>query len=146
MLVFLFAFSSIASYPPSYSSRLSSDSGALVEPEPANVLLLFPRSLPVCIYACVELAWQRRHRVEIHEINCGLPPSAYASNVDHGATCPSPRYLSRRDMRTLEGWMALTVNKQIEKIGTVSTMTRIFPRALIDYGPSHKLRTGRYIN
>ena len=42
----------------------------------------------------------------------------------------------------------MTVNKQIEKIGTVSTMTRISPRTLIDYGPgpSQKLRTGRYNN
>ena len=60
--------------PPWYSSRLSSDSGALVEPEPADVLLLLPSFAP-SLYICVCRAdWQRRHRVEIHRINRGLPP------------------------------------------------------------------------
>lgn len=60
MLVFFFSLSNIASNPPSYSSRLSTDSGGLVAPDDddAKVPLLAP-NLNICTVSCAELTAKR---------------------------------------------------------------------------------------
>jgi len=139
-LVFFFSFSNIASYPPSYSSRLSTESGGLVAPEPDDdedgPLPLFTPSLNMWTVSCAELT---ANSVDIglkfiEYITASLVPrlnwySFSALGMFHTRmTVPFSEAVARRvpvelmerkDKGVLCAWMALTtVKERVEKMWT----------------------------